>query len=59
LALANPHIKSEAIEAMEFSELAQKHNVYGVPKIVFNDGKSEQEGNVPEQVFVQRLMEAF
>lgn len=45
------------IEAMEFSELSQKHNVYGVPKIVFNDGKAEQEGNVPEQVFMQKLME--
>ncbi len=47
------------IEAMEFPDLSSKYNVYGVPKIVFNDGKAEQEGAVPEEVFLQKIMESL
>jgi len=36
LALLNPKITSDMVEAMEFRELAQKHEVSGVPKTVIN-----------------------
>ena len=38
IALLNPNVKAEMIEANTFDELSQKFNVSGVPKIVFNDG---------------------
>jgi len=59
MALVNPRIQGEMIEAMEFPELSSQHNVYGVPKTIFNDGKAEQEGAVPEEVFLQKIMEAI
>lgn len=59
MAMINPHIRGEMIEAMEFPELSSKHNVYGVPKTVINDGKAEQEGAVPEEVILQKILEAI
>lgn len=59
MAMVNPHIRGEMIEAMEFPELSSKFNVHGVPKTVFNDGKAEQEGAVPEEVVLQKIMEAL
>lgn len=57
LALANPHIKAECIEATEFGELSQQYNVFGVPKSVINE-TVQFEGAVPEAVFVRNLMQA-
>lgn len=36
-ALINPKIKADMVEAMEFRELAMKHEVSGVPKTVVNN----------------------
>lgn len=55
MAMINPHIKGEMIEAMEFPDLSNKHNVMGVPKTVINDGKAEQEGAVPEEVILEKI----
>ena len=55
--MINPHIKAECIEAMEFPELSQEYNVYGVPKNVINENV-QFEGAVPEAVFVRNLMKA-
>ncbi len=57
MALANPHIRGEMIEAMEFPELSSQFNVMGVPKTVINDGKAEQEGAVPEEVILEKIMQ--
>lgn len=57
LAMINPHIKAECIEATEFPELSQKYNVYGVPKNIINED-IQFEGAVPEAVFVRNLMKA-
>ncbi|GBF10955.1 hypothetical protein HK1_00971 [Tepidibacillus sp. HK-1] len=59
MAMVNPHIRGEMIEAMEFPDLSGKYNVYGVPKTVINDGKAEQEGAVPEEVILEKIMEAI
>lgn len=59
MAMVNPHIRGEMVEAMEFPELSSKHNVYGVPKTVINYGKAEQEGAVPEDVILQKILEAL
>jgi glutaredoxin-like protein len=37
MALANPNVRSEMVEATEFPELSQKYEVSGVPKTVIND----------------------
>ena len=56
-ALASPLVTAAAIEATEFPALADRHDVWAVPKIVI-DGVPRYEGAVPERVFVQRLLEA-
>ena len=55
LAFASERIRADMVEAIEFPHLAQKHNVMGVPKSVFN-GKDYLEGAVPETMFVNKLM---
>lgn len=59
MAMINPHIKGEMVEAMEFPELSDKHNVMGVPKTVINDGKEEQEGAAPEQLILEKIQMAL
>jgi len=56
MAMVNPHIRGEMVEAMEFPELSSQHNVMGVPKTVINDGAAEQEGAVPEEVILQKIL---
>ncbi len=57
MALANSKIRSEAIDATEFSALAGLYNVRGVPRIVFNR-RVHVEGAVPEPAFLQNLLQA-
>jgi len=56
LALASPRIRAAAVEASEFPLSADRHSVYAVPAVVV-DGRQRWTGNVPEPVFVQRLLE--
>lgn len=57
LAIESEHITADVIDAMEFPELANKYNVYGVPKTVINDDV-EFEGALPEPQFVAYVLEA-
>lgn len=54
LALMNPMIDAEMIEAETFGELSMKHNVSGVPKIVIND-EYDLLGNQPIQEFLNTM----
>lgn len=54
LALMNPNIDAEMIEAQTFMEISQKFNVSGVPKIVINDSL-ELVGNQPIQAFIEEM----
>jgi len=45
------------VEAMEFPELADRYEVYGVPRTVINDTVAV-EGAVPEAYLLERLREA-
>lgn len=54
LALMNPFIDAEMIEAETFGELSMKHNVSGVPKIVIND-EYDLLGNQPIQEFLNTI----
>ena len=57
LALEFERVRASAVEASEFPLSADRHSVHAVPAVVV-DGRHGWAGNVPEPVFVQRLLEA-
>jgi hypothetical protein len=57
MAMVNPLLKAEVVEATEFMELAQRFYVYGVPKTVINESV-QFEGSVPESTFLNKVMQA-
>jgi len=57
-AIVNERITSDAIEAMEFNELADKYEVYTVPKVVIND-RLAFEGTLPETYFAAAILKAL
>lgn len=54
-ALASPRISAAGIESTEFPALAAAMDVWAVPRIVVN-GVPQWDGNVPEHVFVERIL---
>ncbi len=54
IALLNPNVNAEMIEANTFGELSQKFNVSGVPKIVFNEGP-DLLGDQPIDAFIDAM----
>lgn len=54
LAILNPNIEGEMIEAQTFYNLSEQYNVSGVPKIVINE-KHELLGNQPIEAFLNQL----
>jgi glutaredoxin-like protein len=57
-AFESPWIRADAIEAMEFPELADFYGVYGVPRTVINE-VIHIEGAVPEGYFINELMKVM
>ncbi|MEO0275174.1 MAG: thioredoxin family protein [candidate division WOR-3 bacterium] len=57
VAFENKNIKTNIIEVIEFPELGEKYNVFGVPKTVINEN-IEFEGAVPEGYFIENLEKA-
>lgn len=55
LALSSELITADMVEAMEFPELANHYQVYGVPRTVIND-VVHIEGAVPEEMLIDQLM---
>jgi hypothetical protein len=55
MAFASARVSATAIESTEFPALADAMDVWAVPKIIVN-GIPQWEGNVPEPVFVQRVL---
>jgi glutaredoxin-like protein len=58
LAVENPYITADVIEATEFPELVQRYNIFGVPKTVIND-RVEVEGALREPQFMQQVLGAL
>ena len=56
-AIENSLITAEVIDANEFSDMAIKYGVMGVPKIVVNE-KIEFVGAVPEDMFLEQVLKA-
>jgi glutaredoxin-like protein len=64
MAFANPNIKSYAVEATEFPDLARRYHVTGVPKTVVDDardaaGPIEILGALPPDDFVSQALASF
>ncbi|MEM1537900.1 MAG: thioredoxin family protein [Candidatus Nezhaarchaeales archaeon] len=57
-AIVNTHIMADAVESLEFPDLARKYRVYAVPKVVIND-VVEFEGALPERVFADKVLQAL
>jgi glutaredoxin-like protein len=56
-ALESPWIRADMVESTEFPHLANRFNVYGVPKTVVNETISF-EGAVPEEEFLAQVLKA-
>ena len=51
MAIESEFITADVVEVGEFPEIAQRYQVYAVPKIVFNDSV-QFDGNRPEASFI-------
>lgn len=51
-------VRADMVEAIEFPHLANKYEVFGVPRTVIND-KVHQEGAVPEPILLAKLLQAL
>jgi predicted DsbA family dithiol-disulfide isomerase len=56
--MINEHVTADVVEATEFPDMAQRYQIYGVPKTVINDAASF-EGALPEPFFVQQVLDAL
>jgi glutaredoxin-like protein len=59
MALESPLVDAEMVEAMEFYELSEQHNVSGVPHTVINNGVNSVVGSVPEDHLVAEIKKAL
>ena len=57
-ALESDLVRADMVEAIEFPHLANKYQVFGVPRTVIND-KVHQEGAVPEPILLAKLLQAL
>jgi predicted DsbA family dithiol-disulfide isomerase len=57
MAMESDNIKADMINAQEFPDLAQRYNVFSVPKIVINEN-IQFEGALPEDAYLEKVMEA-
>ena len=59
MALASPMVTSDAIEATEFPDLADKYRVSGVPHTVINLGAGNMIGAAPEEMLVAEIQKSL
>ncbi|MDD5307743.1 MAG: FAD-dependent oxidoreductase [Deltaproteobacteria bacterium] len=57
MALANPNVTAETVEAGEFPELARKYDVSGVPRTVINETRF-MEGALPPMAALMEVLKA-
>ena len=60
MAMENPAmIRAEAVDAMEFPDLANQFRVQGVPQTVLNSGKGSAVGAFPEGRMLAEIRRAL
>jgi glutaredoxin-like protein len=57
LAIASDKVRADMVESIEFPQLGNKYEVYGVPRTIINEDTS-LEGAAPEPLFVAKVLEA-
>ncbi len=58
IAIESDHVRADAVEATEFPYLADKYQVFGVPRTVINE-TIHVEGAVPEAMLMAELMKVM
>lgn len=58
MAMENPLIQAEAVDAAEFPELSNRHNVRGVPQTTINEGAGHVVGAVPETSLLGAILQS-
>jgi hypothetical protein len=58
MAMESALVEAEMVEAMEFPELADRHNVSGVPQTTINDGAAHVVGAMPEDALLAEILRA-
>jgi len=56
--MASPRVTADVIVAGDFPELAARHDVMAVPKVVIDDAH-DFVGALPEDMFVAEVMKAL
>jgi protein-disulfide isomerase len=59
MAMENPLIQAEMIEAMEFPELSDQFGVSGVPQTTINQGAGTVIGAYPEDDLLEEIQAAL
>lgn len=59
MALESPWVQAEMVEAVEFPELSNRHNVSGVPQTTINHGAGTVVGAVPEDTLLAEIRNAL
>ena len=59
MALESPLVEAEMVEAMEFPELSDRHDVNGVPQTTINGGAGTLVGAAPESYLVAEIQKAL
>lgn len=59
LAIESPWVVADAVEAMEFPELANRYDVSGVPQTTINQGAVNVVGAVPEDNLIAEIKRAL
>ena len=58
MAVANPKVRADMVEATEFPQLSSRYQVMGVPRTVINE-KTHIEGAAPEEMVIEKLQQAL
>ncbi len=59
LAMESTLVQAEMVEATEFPELSDRHNVSGVPQTTINDGAGTVVGAYPEEQLLEEIQKAL
>jgi glutaredoxin-like protein len=59
MALESPMVEAEMVEAMEFFDLSEQHQVSGVPHTVINSGANAVVGAMPEDHLLAEIKKAL
>jgi thiol-disulfide isomerase/thioredoxin len=59
MAMESPWVQAEMVDAVEFTELADRYDVSGVPQTTINSGLAHVVGAVPEQNLVAQIRQVL